>query len=283
MPSLRRILIRTPLVLALVLVTDLLVPTGPAAAATAPRIAAAKRVAARLAGANNWSCRPSAQHPEPVILVHGTFASAAIAWPVLSPRLAANGYCVFALDYGNGGLNHVAQSAAQLKVFVDGVRAATGARRVDIVGHSQGGMMPRYYIRFLGGAAYVNDLVGIAPPNHGTTSDLAHVLGIGIFCPACVDQQAASPFMNQLNAGHDTEPGVDYTVVSTRYDLVVTPYQSQFLSGSRVTNVTLQSKCPIDIAGHVAMSLDVYVGAWVLNALGRPGPADPRFQPACVH
>jgi hypothetical protein len=119
MASLRRILIRTPLVVLLVLVVDLLLaPADPASAANAPRIIAAQRVAARVAGANNWSCRLTPQHPRPVILVRGTFSSAVLAWPILSPRLAASGYCVFALDYGNGGLDHVAQSA---------VRAATGA------------------------------------------------------------------------------------------------------------------------------------------------------------
>jgi triacylglycerol esterase/lipase EstA (alpha/beta hydrolase family) len=49
------------------------------------------------------------------------------------------------------------------------VLTATGAAKVDIVGHSQGGMMPRYYIRFLGGAATVHTLVGLAPSSHGTT------------------------------------------------------------------------------------------------------------------
>ncbi|CAM5231106.1 Alpha/beta fold hydrolase OS=Streptomyces tendae OX=1932 GN=F3L20_09145 PE=4 SV=1 [Streptomyces tendae] len=49
------------------------------------------------------------------------------------------------------------------------MRAATGAAKVDIVGHSQGGMMPRHYLKFLGGAAEVNALIGIAPTNHGTT------------------------------------------------------------------------------------------------------------------
>ncbi len=57
------------------------------------------------------------------------------------------------------------------------VLAATGAKQVDIVGHSQGGMMPRYYLRFLGGAAKVETLVGLAPSNHGTTVNGLFTLG----------------------------------------------------------------------------------------------------------
>ena len=52
-------------------------------------------------GANNWSCRPTAAHPRPVILVHGTFADMADSWQALSPLLADNGYCVYALNYGS--------------------------------------------------------------------------------------------------------------------------------------------------------------------------------------
>jgi triacylglycerol esterase/lipase EstA (alpha/beta hydrolase family) len=68
----------------------------------------------------------------------------------------------FIRQWGNSGL------AAELATFVNSVLGATGAKKVDLVGHSQGGMMPRYYIGFLGGAKYVHHLVGIAPSNHGT-------------------------------------------------------------------------------------------------------------------
>jgi triacylglycerol esterase/lipase EstA (alpha/beta hydrolase family) len=105
-----------------------------------------------------------------VILVHGTFEDMSDNWQALSPRLVNNGYCVFALNYGSFGgsgqvgiyaTGEIAHSAEELCAFVDQVLAATHARKVDLVGHSQGGMMPRYYLRFLGGAAKVHTLVGL--------------------------------------------------------------------------------------------------------------------------
>jgi triacylglycerol esterase/lipase EstA (alpha/beta hydrolase family) len=233
-------------------------------------------------GANDWGCRPSAAHPRPVVLVHGTFEDMTDNWNALSPLLKNDGYCVFALNYGGliaghiGGTGRVAASAGELASFVDRVRAATGAAKVDIVGHSQGGMMPRYYLRFLGGAAKVAGLVGLAPSNHGTTVDgIATLAGaipgatgvVGALCGACTDQFKGSAFLQQLNAGGDTVPGVRYTVIETAYDEVVTPYTSAFLSGPAVTNITIQRKCILDAAEHVAIAYDHVALREVLNAL----------------
>jgi triacylglycerol esterase/lipase EstA (alpha/beta hydrolase family) len=254
---------------------------GPAEADT---IGDAKALAAPgVPGANDWSCQPSAAHPRPVVLVHGTFANGSVNWPVASSALAARGYCVFALTYGEmpgvpllRAIGPVARSAAQLSTFIDGVLAATGAPEVDVVGHSQGGMMPRYYVKFLGGAPKVHTLVGLAPSNHGTTLGGLTVLAaawpgaLGIVtsaCPGCADQVAGSPLLANLNAGGDTVPGVSYTVISTRYDEVVTPYSSQFLSGSGVRNVTLQNLCAVDVSEHAAIAFDPIALHEVFNAL----------------
>ncbi len=119
-------------------------------------------------GVNDWTCEPSDRRPSPVILVHGTGGDRRHLLEKLSKAMMAEGYCVFSLDYGNRGLEEISKSAEQLKAFTQRVLRATGADKVSMVGHSQGGMMPRYYIKFLGGARHVDDLVGIAPSNHGT-------------------------------------------------------------------------------------------------------------------
>ncbi|MFE6335437.1 esterase/lipase family protein [Streptomyces sp. NPDC057806] len=241
-----------------------------AAVAVVPATAA-QAAEAPSSGWNDYSCKPSAAHPRPVVLVHGTFGNSVDNWLGLAPYLTKRGYCVFSLDYGQlpgvpffHGLGPIDKSAEQLDGFVDKVLAATGAAEADLVGHSQGGMMPRYYLRFLGGAAEVNALVGIAPDNHGTTlSGLTNLLPyfpgaedlLSTATPALADQIAGSPFLTKLNEGGDTVPGVRYTVIATKYDQVVTPYRSQFLDGANVRNVLLQELCPVDLSEHLAIGL----------------------------
>ncbi|RYF46339.1 MAG: alpha/beta fold hydrolase, partial [Comamonadaceae bacterium] len=117
-------------------------------------------------GVNDFTCTPTAVHPRPVVLVHGTDSNAYSDWAALGPRLAAEGFCVFALNYGgepggdNYGTEDMAVSAGQLAQFVAAVRAATAASEVDIVGYSQGATVARYCVNRLGGAAVVDQWVG---------------------------------------------------------------------------------------------------------------------------
>jgi triacylglycerol esterase/lipase EstA (alpha/beta hydrolase family) len=242
-------------------------------------------------GANDFSCRPSAAHPYPVVLVQGTLANMNDDWQAASPILANHGYCVFASNIGGSsptsdfqGTGDIAASAAQLATFVNAVLAATGAAKVDLVGHSQGGMMPRYYINFLGGAAKVDKLVGLAPSNYGTTLDGLTTLGqeLGLLipvnsllsttCTACVQQEIGSSFLATLNAT-PTVPGVQYTVIESNGDEVVTPYTNAFLpSAPNVTDITVNQQCPQDRSDHLEIASDPVAMADMLNALD---PAQP--------
>lgn len=240
-------------------------------------------------GVNNYDCKPGPHNDNPVILVHGTFGDQFFLLNRLAKGIQDSGNCVFAFDYGVRGTQDIAKSAQELKDFVLQVSGAYGGKRVDLVGHSQGGMMPRYFIKFLGGTELVDDLVGIAPSNHGTILTAATPLSflldpvVGGVCRACVQQGVGSQFLRNLNAGDET-PGteVDYTQITTRWDEVVIPHVSGYLeAGERTTNVTLQNKCWFNFSEHLTIPGNRTTISWTVNALNRPGPANPRFRPTC--
>jgi triacylglycerol lipase len=239
-------------------------------------------------GTNDWSCKPSAAHPRPVVLVHGTFGNQSTNWQTYGPLLKNNGYCVFALTYGAlpgpypisalGGFGSMRTSAAALRDFVDRVRTATGAGRVDIVGHSQGTLMPDYYVKYLGGASHVHSYISLAPLWHGTAivpAALAKALGIDPskipVCVACGEFDPSSTFMQQIRKGGAAVPGVNYVNIMTKYDELVRPYTSGIEPG--MTNIVLQDRCTLDHTEHFEIAADKNASLYVLNALD---PAHPR-------
>ncbi|HTZ86440.1 MAG TPA: alpha/beta fold hydrolase [Solirubrobacteraceae bacterium] len=255
-----------------------------------------------LNGGNN-NCKPTSTHPYPVVLVHGTFADEGSNWVTLAPLLYNNGYCVYAFNYGEtilsgllgsiDGLGNIEHSAEELSSFVSKVLSKTGASKVDIVGHSQGGMMPGYYVKFLGGASKVHTLIGLSPSNHGTTVDglttlieefpfaslvVNTFLGV-IGAPSLPQQEVGSAFQKKLFGGGDTVSGPRYVVIQTTHDEVVTPYSNAFLSGSSVTNITLQNQCPSDPVGHIGMFEDSPALQNVLNQLSTS--PNPSFSASC--
>lgn len=233
-------------------------------------------------GMNDWNCVPSAAHPTPVVLVHGTYTNAYASWSKFSPALHDAGYCVFGLNYGGdpgspiGGRAHIADSAAQLQRFVESVLAATGAAKVDIVGHSQGGLMPLYYINNLGGADKVRTMVGLEPATNGVSlygittftagSDVTHAAENAVN-PAVLDFTAGSPFMQELAAGGMTRPQVRYATVMSREDLLITVPEAQLPPGPNVHNVVIQDACRDDHTDHVGAIYDSIALRLIRNEL----------------
>ncbi|WP_147803910.1 esterase/lipase family protein [Alkalicoccus halolimnae] len=237
-------------------------------------------------GANLASCEPALEDSNPIVLVPGTFERSAQNWLTLSPELAKKGYCVYAMNYGlthaGPSTGDIKESAHELKEFVDNVLELTGADKVDIIGHSQGGMMPRQYLKFLDGDNDVENLIAFVPSNHGTAgffglerlnSGTADITS----CKACQQQLVGSTFLEKLNQGNETPGNVSYTVISTTTDQVVIPYTSAFLDGpeKHVSNITIQDYYPFNLAGHQEIVYDRLSFAFVFDALENEGPADP--------
>lgn len=245
-------------------------------------------------GANDWSCQPSAAHPRPVVLVHGMGANKSDNWDVISPLLAENGYCVFALTYGVmngddtwGGLTANEDSAQELRAFVDRVRASTGAATVDLVTHSEGMLVARYYTNFLGGERKVRRAVMLAAMWNGSALGGAAVIpelaysyapeaadallgsdgALGLACAACAQVFANSPFLRKLNAGGMALRGIRYTGIMTRYDQFIVPYTSGHLDAPNVTNHVVQDHCALDFADHFGLLEDPVAVQLTLNAL----------------
>lgn len=237
----------------------------------------------------NVPCELTPEHPRPVVLVHGTAEAPVINWSGLAPYLANAGFCVYTPRYGMRlgipGLADVRRSAGELSNAVDAVLAKhPGVTQVDVVGHSQGGMMPRWYLKFLGGTAKVHRLVGIAPSNHGSTvfglSTLVDQLRlrstIALVSPAVSQQLRGSSMLRELNAGDETPGDTAYDVIATKYDEVVTPYTSGRLDGASWW--TPQDGCSRDLSEHLQISYSPRVLAKVANLLdGGSRPLPCRF------
>lgn len=255
-------------------------------------------------GANQWQCRPSAAHPEPVVLVHGLMGNRNTNWQTYAPLLKNHGYCVYALTYGQsryapapfrnafGGFERIEDSARQLKAFVARVLTQTGAAKVDIVGHSEGTQMPDYYAKFFGGARYIDKYVSLAPLWHGTTSGglsslytIAKKFGytgtadklFDSFFPAGQEMLHGSAFYTKLRSGGTPAvKGITYTNIVTRYDQLVSPYTSGIQRGMH--NYVLQNHCGKDRTEHFEIAADPIAARIVLNALDpahrRPLPCE---------
>ncbi|KAF9964305.1 hypothetical protein BGZ70_006658 [Mortierella alpina] len=238
-----------------------------------------------ISGINNFDCKLTPAHPRPLLLVHATLLNLD-SWSTLAPYLIDEGYCVFALTYGRhnnipivGGLAPIENSAQELANFANNVLARMNASQLDYVGHSQGGILGRYWMKYLGGAGKVHRMVGIAPITHGTTlSGMATIAkALQIFdpsqpffdgvAPSFFQMVESSDFMKKLNAGGDVAPGVIHSNIATRFDEVVTPWETCFQNGPGVTNVVLQDLCLLSLNEHLTIINSKVVLQFVLNQL----------------
>ena len=256
--------------------------------------------AAPSAGWNDWSCKPSTSHPDPVVLLHGLGGSDD-DFELLASYLVGSGFCVFSLTYGRsaepglfdlgGGIAPMRTSADEIARFADGVRAATGAAKVDLVGHSEGGLHALFIPKVLGRAPQIGRVVTMGSDVHGfgpvQTADLLALLGLrglvdavarGAACQGCSDILPGSEYRRTLAAGPVAQPGVGYTLIFTRFDeaaLAFAPLGTPFLREPGVRNLYVQDRCPLDLVGHVMLPSSRSVASLVANAL------DPRLPVRC--
>ena len=152
--------------------------------------------------------------------------------------------------------------------------AETGAAKVDIVGHSEGGFQSLYVTKTQGIASHIDKVVAIAPPTHGTTFaglyNLAYVFGqserrwsarpFATFgCPACSDLGTGGAAVRRSTTGRSPSPASSYTIITSRYDELVTPTDTAFVASPASRTSTSRTPAPIDPVGHIGEAYDLNV------------------------
>lgn len=209
----------------------------------------------------------------PVLLVHGTGSTAAESWSTsFQPVLLADGFRVCTVDVPGREVGDMQASADWVAGAIELV-ADRSDRRVDVIGHSQGGVLPRLAIRLHPEIARdVDDLVLMAGTQHGTAV-AAPLCAAG--CAVAVLQQAEqSKLLAALNSPRELwGKGVSYTTIRSTTDETVFPADTSKLAGA--SNIAVQDVCPGRVTTHIGLLYDTVAYAGALDALTRRGPARP--------
>jgi pimeloyl-ACP methyl ester carboxylesterase len=270
---------RSPLPAALAVLAAIgamLVP-GTATAADGPPLRVPE---AQLAKALRCSPGIADAKRDPVLLVPGTTLDPAeFSWNYV-PAFRAQGipYCTVELpDHGMADI----QTASEYVTHAIRTVSGESGHKVDLVGHSQGGMIGRWSLKYWPDTrGMVGDVVGLAPSNHGTLD--ANLICVATCAPSLWQQRQESAFMRALNNGPETWAGIDYTNVYPSVDEVVVPNfddrgsSSLHTGAGRITNVGVGEKCPLHVADHITTGTSDPVSfALAMDAITHDGPANP--------
>ncbi|MEV0428271.1 lipase [Micromonospora sp. NPDC050495] len=175
-------------------------------------------------------------------------------------------------EWANHNMEDI-QVRAEYVVYAIRTMNRLSGHRVSVMGHSQGGMVARWALRFWPDTRQrVDDVIGLAPTNHGTA--LGTALCADYCAPAGWQQRVGSRFYAALNSGQETFPGISYTVIRSDADPLVPPETADLTGPGRIANVRLQDRCPGDTSDHLTVgTIDPVAEAVALDALRHPGPA----------
>ncbi|CAO0826564.1 lipase family alpha/beta hydrolase [Streptomyces microflavus] len=197
---------------------------------------------------------PAAERP--VVLLHGFIDNRSV-FVLLRRALARHGRRHLAsLNYSP--LTRDLRTAAELLGrHVEEICARTGQREVDIVGHSLGGLIARYYVQRLGGDRRVRTLVTLGTPHGGT----AVAPGAGIH-PIVRQMRGGSALIEELRL---PAPGCRTRFVSfwSELDQVMVPVGTACVDHPDLDAVNVR----VTGIGHLALPVHPAVAAAVREAL----------------
>ena len=238
-----------------------------------------KKISRHGAGALNGSGRK-----QPVLMVHGTGVTRRQTWSWnYWKALPQRGWEVCWVELPNFALSDI-QVASEYVARAVQLMHRRAHERIDLLGHSQGGLHPRWAVKWFPSGRHVGDYIGLASPNHGTVVADQATQTQQCF-ESCWQMRTIAKFIAALNRGGNETPGhINYTNIYTTSDELVQPPGTQALQGG--ANYLLQDLCPGRPVDHASILGDFVTWKLVKDALTHAGPARANRalnEDSCMH
>ncbi|MFG3306409.1 esterase/lipase family protein [Streptomyces wuyuanensis] len=200
-----------------------------------------------------------APHP-PAVLLHGFVDNRSVFVLLRRALVREGGRHVESLNYSPLTCD-IRTAAELLGRHVEEICARSGRQRIDIVGHSLGGLIARYYVQRLGGDRRVRTLVTLGTPHAGTS-----VAPLASAHPIVRQMRPGSAVIEELRL---PAPGCRTRFVSFWSDLdqIMVPLETARLEHPDLTvrNVRVSG------IGHLALPVHPAVAAGIREALEASG------------
>jgi pimeloyl-ACP methyl ester carboxylesterase len=194
----------------------------------------------------------------PVLIIHGFLGTRGSMY-VLERRLVTDGFVCVSFNLGTLNVRDIRRSAFLIHRKIERILAQTPSQRIDIIGHSMGGLIGLYYVKKLGGHARVRKLIMMGTPVRGTWVALAGVATLGLWSTSSWQLLPRSRFLDELAQG-PMPAGVEVHTIAAARDWVV-PLPSTRLGGTSSATVPL---------GHSSLVVSEEVYRRVVNTLRPP-------------
>jgi triacylglycerol lipase len=199
----------------------------------------------------------------PLLLIHGFLGTRGSMY-LLERRLVDDGFIVVSFNIGAINVRDIRRSAFMIHRKIDRILAETPAKKIDILGHSMGGLIGLYYVKKLGGAARVRRLIMMGTPVHGTWAALLGIATLGLWSTSSWQLLPRSRFLDELHQGQIPEEVEVHTIAAARDWMV--PLATTRLTGANAMTVPL---------GHSSLVVSEEVYQRLISVLRSPAGSKP--------